>query len=259
MDVSTQVISLLNGEAIEAIPPVREVICKVVFLDIEKLKNDVPMTEEDWLKMNSTIWRKTSWQSREGLVTYIEENEKNLVLIERKEMTSAYLPSIHRESIEKCKDELSKIDSQVANLINSYPEQLVQKARVYVEDIREKKGYDYVLPVSQTVYADERFDITTDVVAILKDKFSPSTAYQGGAASNIAFLSIPEIQNKCTLTANGAALSKEQLMPKIKTVLRELQKSKGFDAVIHEGLFSFANSSLDVSSDVIALLNTGKY
>lgn len=263
IDVSTHITSLLNGEAIDTIPPVREVICKVVFIDLEKIKNAIPMTEDDVERMTKEIWRKTTWLGRSSLVEYIEYSKLVISRLENGIGGNARIPigdelRIKREAVSKMERELESLDKAVNDRINSFKPQLVQQARNYVEQTHTEKGYDYVLPVSEVVYADEKFNITEDVVAMLNHKSSTSSTYTGVAASKIAFLSFADIQQKCTLTTNGHALSREELMPKIKTILRDLQKSKGFDFVINDQLFWCANPKFNITNDVLAVLNSGK-
>ena len=79
-----------------------------------------------------------------------------------------------QQSFEKQQMELQKLgtefNQQRMKRMNEELEKLLEKVKTVVKKIALDKKYDAVLQLGATVYADERFDITKDVLAQLDKK-----------------------------------------------------------------------------------------
>jgi len=140
---------------------------KIAYIDIIKIRegfSDFTEAEQKFQKKMQVV--QASIKSKETQLQSMEEDYKKqeMLLSEEKKMEKQQEMQqelmAYQQMVQEAQTNAQEIEAELLAPVH-------QKLKIAIEKVAKREGFDYVLDVSNTYYANEAYDITSQVLRVL--------------------------------------------------------------------------------------------
>ncbi|MBR6422759.1 OmpH family outer membrane protein [bacterium] len=138
---------------------------KIAFVDVKKVWSESKEVEKERKKVEALLKKsQDELKAKEAEVIKIQEKIKKEAKMATEEAQAIMLEEYQKKALELQKMAAQK-EKELADKDAAAQEEFLGKVRKIAMKIALTKGYDMVVPAEQTLYYNDKFDITKDVIA----------------------------------------------------------------------------------------------
>lgn len=138
---------------------------KIAFVDVKKVWSESKEVEKERKKVEALLKKsQDELKAKEAEVIKLQEKIKREAKMATEEAQAMMLEEYQKKALELQKMASQK-EKELSDKDAAAQEEFLGKVRKIAMKIALTKGYDMVIPAEQTLYYNDKFDITKDVIA----------------------------------------------------------------------------------------------